>query len=334
MADFLRPLACALYLSALAYAGLLPWASAAPINPQIWFHPPDPVHRRVFAHEDDPGYLRLFHGSAPWARTAAHIAVFKIYAKYLLEGSKTDLRSEIAWLKEHHIGLAIEGPVLRIGPAESCGNTEGYTKVPLARLVIERLKRLGGVLDYWAADEPLFFGHAARPSFGLDPCRWSIRKVAGRAAQFSTELRAAFPNAKFVDIEPISNFRGARWIGQFRKWVHDYWEATGTPFAGIVMDIAWWDKAVDWRARAFDLTRYLREARIPVGVIYDGDSPEKTNRGWLDEARRHWREYEALVGGPPNIVIFQSWAPQPRKLLPETSPNTFTNVILDYIRDH
>lgn len=51
--------------------------------------------------------------------------------------------------------------------------------------------------------------------------------------------------------------------------------------------------------------------------------------GWLDQAREHYREYEAPVGSPPEDTVFQSRHPHPKHLLPETNPHAFTSIIPD-----
>jgi hypothetical protein len=37
------------------------------------------------------------------------------------------------------------------------------------------------------------------------------------------------------------------------------------------------------------------------------------------------------VGSPPDDAVFQSWHPHPTRALPETDPDAFTSVILDYV---
>jgi hypothetical protein len=67
-----------------------------------------------------------------------------------------------------------------------------------------------------------------------------------------------------------------------------------------------------------------------VGVFYNGNSDDKSDAAWLKSAREHYRAYEALVGSPPDLAVFQSWAPYPKSVLPETSAAAFTSLILDY----
>ncbi|HTV89824.1 MAG TPA: hypothetical protein VME41_12480 [Stellaceae bacterium] len=330
MRKLLQSLAAAAVV--LLACAAFPSPSGAQVTPQIWFHPPDPVHRRAFAHESDPEYVKLFEPGAPWQQAAAHVRILKIYTKYLLEGNEADLRAQFAWLKQHHIGLALEGPIIVTG-SSACGTkSEGYSTNGLAPSVIKKLRLLGAEPDYWTADEPLFFGHSTTPRPGFDPCQLPIPKLAALAGSFTRQIRAAFPRIQFIDIEPASNFPQANWPALMGPWLNAYRHAAGAPFAAVIMDVAWWVKG--WQQRALSLTQYLRSARVPTGVIYDGNSPEKSNRAWLAEARQHWRQYESLVGGPPDIALFQSWAPQPVKLLPETSTDAFTNVVLDYARAH
>src|SRR5207247_7908292 len=102
----------------------------------------------------------------------------------------------------------------------------------------------------------------------------------------------------------------------------------GHSFAAVALDIAWGEPS--WRSRALSITRYLRQHGEPVGVFYNGNADDKSDAAWLNSAREHYGAYEALVGSPPDLAIFQSWAAYPTSVLPETVATTFTNLILDY----
>lgn len=313
---------------------LLPLRCEAQVKPQIWFATEDPIHLQKFWHEDDPDYMKLFAPNAAWQQTAKRVSVFELDADYLLRGTTADLSEQVSWLNRHHIAIDVGGPILVGTARSSCGqHTEGFTNDDhFGQNIIRKLKQIGAVPEYWVADEPLFFGYSATPRAGSDPCQLPVPRLAGLASRFTHQLQAAFPGVRFLDIEPISNFPNPDWPAVMGPWLSAYRQASGIPFAGVIMDVAWW--AQGWQQRALGITQYLHSARMPVGMIYNGNASEKSNRAWLEEARQHWRQYESLVGGPPDIARFQSWVAQPTKLLPETSPDAFANIVLEYARLH
>ena len=73
----------------------------------------------------------------------------------------------------------------------------------------------------------------------------------------------------------------------------------------------------------------LKQQGIPFGMIYNAsaDGPNE----WLLHAAGHFVEYEQYAPTPPDQVIFQSWNPDPKKVLPETDGRAFTSLINRYV---
>lgn len=180
-------------------------------------------------------------------------------------------------------------------------------------------------MRYVMADEPLFFGHSDDAS---GACRIPIETLAKEVAASARVFQRAFPNVRIVEAEPISNFKNSGWVQDIGKFLGAFRREYGQPFAAVALDIAWWEP--HWQKRALKITRYLRRLGEPVGVFYNGNAGDKSDAAWLDSAREHYRAYEALVGSPPDLAIFQSWAAYPKSVLPETSAAAFTSLILDY----
>lgn len=326
--------AFAAYLGAVVAAGPTDSAFAAghasDRQTEIWFNPPDVIVREKVAHSSYSEFKQLFDSDVPWGRTAAGIRVFKFYGAYIIQTSDEEMKREIDWLAGHHISIAVEMGFLNVDPITRCGRgIEGYPgdRVPLR--VAEKLHRLGAELTFAVADEPLFFGHAFE---GAGACRTPIDQLVEQVAAAARDVRSIYPHVKFLDIEPISNFPEPDWLNGLRDWLAAMRVALGQDYVGLIMDIAWWRPG--WQARALALTQYLRDAGLSIGIIYDGDSTATSDKAWLDSTRLHWQEYEQLVKAAPSYAVFQSWRPEPSRLLPESSSDTFTNVILDYITHH
>ena len=293
--------------------------------PRIWFSPLDPHFRSDFFHAGLGDFDQLFAPGAPWADAAAHVRVFKVSLSYVIRGSDPEIRSAVLWIEQHHMQLALEAPMLTAGP--DCGHIEGYGSNQTITAV-QRLARLGARLDILAGGESLWFGHFYN---GRSACHTPIPALVANVVQTAQQVRAVFPAIRIADIEPISNFNDPNWVGAIGQWLQEFQREWGAPYAGVQLDIAWWQAG--WQPRALAITTTLRRVGMPVGVIFNGNSPEKSDLGWIREAEQNWRAFEALAG-PPNDAIFQSWEPQPDRNLPESAPDAFTSALLDYEANH
>ena len=292
-------------------------------RPEIWFAPLDPFLRPEVGYGGSADFMRLFDLDAPWATAASFVRVFKLYPQFMHAASDADLTKVIKFLDQHQIALAVEAGLIQ--PLTTCSRTEGYGDDQ--EFIAQRIRRLGGNLRYVMADEPLFFGHSYKVP---GACRIPIRALARDAATSARVFQRIFPDVRIVDAEPISNFKNANWVREIGQFLSAFRQAYGQPFAAVALDIAWWEPS--WQPRALAITRYLRRLGEPVAVIYNGNERDKSDTAWLKSARKHYRDYEALGRSPPNKAIFQSWAAYPTQVLPETSPTSFTSLILDYER--
>ena len=102
--------------------------------------------------------------------------------------------------------------------------------------IAKRIQRLGGEVAYFAADEPLWFGHSFA---GKEGCRDPLPDAAKEAADAARSFRSVFPNVKFIDIEPISNFEEPDWIDMIVRWQSEFAHAFGEPFYALHLDVDW-----------------------------------------------------------------------------------------------
>jgi hypothetical protein len=290
-------------------------------DPQIWFAPLDPFLRPEVGYGGSTDFMKLFEPDAPWVIATSRVQVFKLYSQFMHAASDADLTKVINYLDQHQIGLAVEAGLIQ--PRTTCSRAEGYNGDQ--EFIAQRILRLGGNLRYVMADEPLFFGHS---DDAPGACRIAIPTLAQEVAASARVFQQIFPDVRIVEAEPISNFKNADWLHEIGQFLAAFREAYGQPFAAVTLDISWWEPS--WRPRAVAITRYLRRLGEPVAVIYNGNPKDNSDAAWLNSAREHYRGYEEMVRSPPNYAVFQSWAPHPTQVLPETSPTAFTNLILDY----
>jgi hypothetical protein len=270
-------------------------------------------------------YFDLFSPTAPWSRAASHVTVFKMYAR-MLDLDDATLRNMFADLKRRHIAFAIEWGALE--PVDSCAWTEGFDSAGSGLHYAQRIRDLGGTLQYVAFDEP--FQHTSFLYQGPGACLWSAQQIAQYASHDLAEIQSVFPDVVVGDIEVLPDSDSVdTWLGAYQQWV-DAWRAeTGKHFAFFHFDVAW---TSDWKAPAAALARALRARHIPVGQIYIGDVDAGSDASWIASAVQHTADVEIGVGLTPDQVIFQSWEPRPTHVLPEADPTAFTYVIDRYFR--
>jgi hypothetical protein len=296
---------------------------AEPKAAEIWMAPLHPIQRPNGALAGSTDYDDLFTPDAPWSSVAGKVSVFKIYPDFLRKASDDELRRMIANLSSRHIALALETPVLIScdAPAEKTEKSVPWMVKP-----IERLKSLGGDLRYLAMVGPLVDGHV----FTVIPgCPRAIPDVAAAAWDTVAYIRRLYPDIAVGEIEPTG--QGSRYPdwSELGLWFDAWQKASGRPLAFLHMDTQW---AVDWAPDMLSIGRQTRDRGIKFGVIYDGNEADLSDEAFAQTALAHADALEALLAGPPDQAVFQSWVTHPRKALPETSPDTMTGIVKAYLR--
>src|SRR5579862_8964387 len=170
-------------LSCLLACGAL----APPVHAQsIWFSPQSGI-------DAVPDYMELFKPDAPWASAASKVSVLSVSATFVMHRSDSELRQMFADLARRHIKFGLAMSPLEARPsaeAPQCGTgVEGFSAPPEALMLARKVKRLGGTVDYYTMDEPLYFGHfyTADAKQGLagkrSGCHLSIEDIAQDAAK-------------------------------------------------------------------------------------------------------------------------------------------------------
>ena len=307
-------------------------AGTATQHVQVTIYPPPVNWFAPFPHNtpDDPGvvdFFALFDAGAPWDTAAAHIQVFKMYEQ-IMAFPDASLRKMIADLRSRHIALALEfGPLL----VSTCGSGEGF-RGDRGLQTAQRIRDLGGVLQYIAFDEPYFFGAIAD---GPNVCHYTPDEVAANAKQSVDALRTVFPDLVVGDIEvvpasaPIVPGAAADtgWLDGYQRWVDAWQRVAGEPLAFFDFDVP---IDGDWRGGVEAMRRALKIRGVPFGLIYVGDG--NSDAEWVASAAQFASDYENKGGTVPDQRIFQSWIQYPTHALPEADPNTFTYAINRYFR--
>ncbi len=317
-------------------AGLEAQAARHSHEADIWFHPlPSasawPTGQPVGGATD---FRALFKSNAAWPRVIARVKAVGMYAAWIVAASDQELRTTVAFLNQHDMGIEIEAPALQAPP--TCGSgVEGY--VPWGQSLydftlayLNRLKALDAQVAFVKVDEPFFFG-----SISDDPraCRLPVAEVALAVGQYARLVKTVYPHAEIGDVEPI--IEGPPYpvdvVTAMAQWHEAYRTVTGTPFPFFFADIDFSNPA--WPTIVKALEDQTRQSGMQFGIIYIGDEQDTSDAEWADKAVARFRIYQEESGGRPDHVLFQSWEPHPLHCLPETDPTTFTGVIDAYIRE-
>jgi hypothetical protein len=289
--------------------------------PKTWFAPFPPNLLPSYGAVD---YLNLFSPTAPWTTAASHIQVFKLYP-YTLSLPDADLKNLFSDLRRRHIAVGLEqGGLMRVDNGSCAGDFDGNN----ALAYVQRIRDLGGSLQYVALDEPVF---SAVVSTDSNACHWSVQQTVDNVATTVAAMRSVFPDLVVGDIEPVAaGASNDTYLSTYLRWI-DAWKATtGKPFAFFHFDVAWGN---DWKPAVLALSSALRTRQIPVGQIYIGLPDVTTDRAWVVSTESEMVDFENHGGPAPDQVIFQSWNPLPHHVLPESDPSSFTYLIDRYFRD-
>ena len=295
-------------------------------QPLYWFAPLPPLsvnEGRPFSGSED--FMELFDIGAPWQDAVEQIQVFKLYGEWVAyQATDDELRIVVENLRERGLALAVEAGPLNAAP--ECGQgIEGFAGIEEGIKIASRIENAGGTIHLIGMDEPYFYGHYYdRPN----ACNWPAEKIASEINTYISEVRKIFPEVMIGDTEPLAGQADAK---AYQDWMDIFREVNGYDLAFIHMDIDW--SRPTWSDEVKSIEEHGNEVGVPVGIIYTGNSIDKSDEDWLSAAGERVKKHEVTNGGSPNHVLFQSWNDKPDFSLPDSEPYTFTGFINTYFED-
>ena len=292
----------------------------------VWLAGVDPVvaadRQRLGA--SSPGandFMDLFKPDAPWRKAASSIQIFKVSTQFLQRSTDDQLKTVIDDLHRRHIALAFAGEIM--ATTRNCGNgTPGFTTTAVIQTAADRVKRLGGRIDYVAFDSPVAFGH-----FNIlqrsNACNYSIADLVRNIAPQIQILKTTFPDIRFGDVEPVNNHT-VGWLDAYLAFAREFQSQTGERLSFLQADIIWFD---NWRPQLVEWRKRLRAAGLSYGVIFDGSGIDKSNLAWTSHAVERYRTVTRDPAAAPDDAVIQTWNDYPTRFLPETQPGTLTSVV-------
>jgi len=280
----------------------------------------------------DPGavndFMDLFQPDAPWARAASAIQIFKVSTQFLHRSTDAQLSTVIQDLRRRHISLALAAEIM--STTAQCGNgVPGFTTRAVIKTAVDRVSKLGGQIDYVAFDSPVAFGHMNilnKPN----ACSYTLDELVANIAPQIGLIKAAFPDVKFGDVEPVNNHT-VGWLAEYLDFARKFQQGTGEHLSFMQADIIWYD---NWRAQLVEWRRRLHEAGISYGVIFDGSSIDKSNLQWTTHAIERFRAVTRSPDTVPDDLVFQTWHSYPTQFLPDSRPGTLTSVVVQTVGAH
>jgi len=294
-------------------------------TPEIWFSPSPPLTKTYYRSGNGSlDFMDLFSPTAHWGNVSSHVGVFMFFLGWA-ETNATDsqLAQAVSDINRRGIAIAVEGGALT--PTSACGQgVESFTAMQEILYTLNRIRSAGGVVSYYALDEPFYFGNLYS---GPNACHFSDSKIASEVDDFIQSVKTVFPDIIVGDVEPIQP--GVD-LTLYMNWLETFKSVTGSNFPFFHLDFDW--SRVTWPTDAKTLETFSRQQGIQLGIIYDGNIDDTSDAEWLGNAEQRFVTYEAEYGGKPDQVIFESWEEHPYYTLPESQNNTFTHLILLYLR--
>lgn len=286
--------------------------------PEVWFAPTDNVSQ----HGED--FLVYFETPQTWAAALGRVHTFSVTINYLAGAPPNIVRRQLALLRSHGIKLDVEVPGIAIDKHQCGDGIEGMMWPGEAALNARHLKDIGAEVDTFSFDLPLVAGHVIHAP---KACQLSVTDTARRLATTVREMRAFYPNARFVDQEVPTGMPVAKWTALLRQWLPAYRAASGENFYGLTMD-AWWE--FPWQDTVRQTTAILHENGIRAGMFFDADGkPGMTAQQFRTDAEHNvCAVRQAAI--PLDYVEVANWMVMAVKNLPESDPLTLTS-FLDWV---
>jgi hypothetical protein len=310
-------------------------AAADNSAPQIWmFAGPYVEHPAPGWEEVRRDMGDMWKADAPWKTVAGAVNVIQFPPTSVDRSNGNDLRQAIDDIKRRNIAFAI-GTGLLIRSDRCRAKTEAYVDQKALEGLLDKLRRNGADVKYVTMDEPFYFGHKESSPTA---CHESADTLAHALLEGIAIVRKYFPNAQIGTDEVVTKDRA--WVDELIGWVDTYQRVTREKLAYLHVDINWKPETLE---NLVPLYRALKARGIPFGVTYDaaarGDQPwfdptsvPNSDRGWVQNAVSHYSEIESGLGIHPDHAVLSTWVHYPSRMLPETEPGTFTNLVYRYIQ--
>ena len=291
-------------------------------TPKIWFgaEPPIPLGS-TSPNAGAFDYADFMTQSTGWELTAKYISVVKVNVAWIEKvASKEQIRDLVQNLKAKGVSLALEVDALQ---ATAACKGQGFANRDRAESIKDIISA-GGTVDFVVLNEPYSLGHV------YSACHIEPNDLAARIKPFLDEIKAIQPNARIGIVEALlGNVSGNELV----DWLDTYTRVTGSKPGFFHLDVDYKARSKDW-VREFGLVAQMSHKRdVTFGAQIFGDRGDQTDREWLKKSKDRIGALQK-AGINMDQIIFQSWHPRPRYLLPESKDGTFCSFILRFSKEN
>lgn len=311
-------------------------------NPEVWMD----------MYRGDPAVLG--QPDALWSYVKQHISAFE-FARSNIDPiwmSYSNLQQLVAMIKKNNIPMNME----LFGPntfASKCpiDDSNGICSADYDMThFIDPVENLGGHLHFlnldWQIQILLQDLKVTYPS-------WTYQQRLDKSRDYLVDyiktIRQKYPNTEFF---LLSNFPNWRWKGApsnplASNW-GDYWDVVstivpgtknaGVPLRGITIDYPYnymtqrGQDMTTWVQRVRDFEKYARSNGLEFNLIINSQQGGQTSdAAFASDTLSDIGFYQA-AGGHPDRYIVETWYPHPVQVVPETSLNSMTNLIMRVIQ--
>lgn len=294
--------------------------SPSSYSQQIWFAPLAPF-RSVKGVLD---WSSLFEPSAQWP--FQNVQVFQFPTGYLDDTPGDQLQAQARFLQSHSIAFAVV--IQSVVKTDSCaGPGEGFDVKDEHSKIAHKLSALGIKVNYLIMDGPVWFG-----SFDQDrgSCHYDAADLARQVSLSVNEYVKLFPDLLLGDTEGVPALTAVRnWEAFYTDWKKALSAKTGKQVSSLRFDVNW--GAPSWPNSMGQAFLYAKSQGMNVGVIYNSGRDDDNDRDWVAHAAENITDVESLHHLRPDFAVFQSWESHPVQAGPDTSSDSLSHLIRQYL---
>jgi|GEM_PF-549907 len=336
----------------LALSGAVCAAAPSTLTPEVWLIPPPWPGNGQCLRE-------LVQRGDEWRTARSQVRGIGTYAWLLnVHHSDDDLRAMFARLGEWKLCFGLEVPVVKAKNWGMPDPLQAQSAFDQLAGFTARFRSLGmGGVAWFAFDEPVYAARYAIPASGatvpsapaielfgrvkMDPdSAHRIAYAAAETASFIAQMRKVHPKAQLGDIEPYPALNPDEIETAVNAIQKNCIERgiKGLEFFRLDVD---WDlmeqKTFGSWAEVNQIAAMCRAHGIAFHMIFWAANQPRLVKS--DSSPMHWRDgilhqgkayHDA--GGRPEALIIESWLHTPEHAVPETSPETFTASVLEFLK--
>lgn len=254
------------------------------------------------------------------SKISPKVQVFKFYYQVIQRMPTEQLHEVLAFLRKNNIRVAVEVPGLTWVDHGKGYAVEGFGPDFFHKDLANRVFIAGGIIDYIAIDEVVYYGHYYD---GKNATHWDIPTIAKQTAENVKVYNKYFPNIKVGIIEPLSQIDTNDQSRTVIEFIKIFNSMATTPLSFIHYDVLWSSDVV---AMSKKIQSIAKENNMEYGVIFN-DNSIVNSMEWILNAKRNINSYFCDGAVTPDDIIVQSWNKAPETNFSLTDENALSTLV-------